>query len=177
MSATGSKSTSGFGAIDQMPNERAREDAISYDVVTNVNIGQLFPKKWGLQLPFNYGISEQLITPEFDPVYDDLKLEDRIAAAETPEDAEAIRQQAEDYTKGTSINFIGVSKDRGEEAEANFYDIENFTFNYSYNEVNHRDFEIDELRDQNVVTGFVYNHNFKPLPIEPFAKCFVAIQY
>ncbi|MEQ8218055.1 MAG: cell surface protein SprA [Arenibacter sp.] len=170
VSATGSKSTSGFGAIDQMPNERAREDAISYDVVTNVNIGQLFPKNWGLQLPFNYGISEQLITPEFDPVYDDLKLEDRIAAAETPEDAEAIRQQGEDYTKRTSINFIGVRKDRSEEAEANFYDIENFTFNYSYNEVNHRDFEIDELRDQNVVTGFVYNHNFKPLPIEPFAK-------
>ncbi|MBD3661472.1 MAG: cell surface protein SprA, partial [Arenibacter algicola] len=106
VSATGSKSTSGFGAIDQMPNERAREDAISYDVVTNVNIGQLFPKKWGMQLPFNYGISEQLITPEFDPVYDDLKLEDRIAAAETPEDAEAIRQQGEDYTKRTSINFI-----------------------------------------------------------------------
>lgn len=170
MSATGSKSTSGFGAIDQMPNERAREDAISYDVVTNVNIGQLFPKKWGLQLPFNYGISEQLITPEFDPVYDDLKLEDRIAAAETPEDAEAIRQQGEDYTKRTSINFIGVRKDRGEEAEANFYDIENFTFNYSYNEVNHRDFEIDELKDQNVVTGFVYNHNFKPAPVAPFAK-------
>ncbi|MCM4173563.1 cell surface protein SprA [Arenibacter sp. TNZ] len=170
VSATGSKSTSGFGAIDQMPNERAREDAISYDVVTNVNIGQLFPKKWGLQLPFNYGISEQMITPEFDPVYDDLKLEDRIAAAETPEDAEAIRQQGEDYTKRTSINFIGVSKDRGEEAEANFYDIENFTFNYSYNEVNHRDFEIDELKDQNVVTGFVYNHNFKPVTVEPFAK-------
>lgn len=170
MSATGSKSTSGFGAIDQMPNERAREDAIAYDVVTNVNIGQLFPKKWGLQLPFNYGISEQLITPEFDPVYDDLKLEDRIAAAETPEDAEAIRQQGEDYTKRTSINFIGVRKDRGDEAEANFYDIENFTFNYSYNEVNHRDFEIDELQDQNVVTGFVYNHNFKPAPVAPFAK-------
>ncbi|MDL5513884.1 cell surface protein SprA [Arenibacter sp. M-2] len=170
VSATGSKSTSGFGAIDQMPNERAREDAISYDVVTNVNIGQLFPKNWGLQLPFNYGISEQMITPEFDPVYDDLKLDDRIAAAETPEDAEAIKQQGEDYTKRTSVNFIGVGKDRGEEAEANFYDIENFTFNYSYNEVNHRDFEIDELRDQNVVTGFVYNHNFKPAPIEPFAK-------
>src|SRR5690606_21934806 len=106
MSATGSKSTSGFGALDQMPNERAREDAISYDVVTNVNVGQLFPKKRGLQLPFNYGISEQVITPEFDPVYDDLKLQDRIAAAETAGDAEAIRQQGEDYTKRTSVNFI-----------------------------------------------------------------------
>ncbi|WP_026810084.1 T9SS outer membrane translocon Sov/SprA [Arenibacter latericius] len=170
LSATGSKSTSGFGSIDQMPNERAREDAISYDMVTNVNFGQLFPKTWGLQLPFNYGISEQLITPEFDPVYDDLKLKDRISAAQSAEDAEAVKQQGEDYTKRTSINFIGVRKDKAADSKARFYDVENFTFNYSYNEVNHRDFEIAELHDQNVVTGFVYNHNFDPLSVEPFAK-------
>ena len=105
VSATGSTSTSGFGSIDQTPNERAREDAISYDVVTNVNVGQLFPKKWGLQIPFNYGISEALITPEFDPVYDDLKLKDRIAAADTPQDAETVRRQAEDYTKRRQYQF------------------------------------------------------------------------
>lgn len=170
VSATGSKSTSGFGAIDQMPNERSREDAISYDVVTNVNVGQLLPEKWGINIPFNYGIAEELITPEFDPVYDDLKLEDRIAAAETAEEAEQIREQAEDYTKRTSINFIGVNKQRGEEADANFYDVENFTLNYSYNETNHRDFEIASLRDQSVVTSLVYNHNFKPVTVAPFAK-------
>lgn len=170
ITATGSKSTSGFGAIDQMPNERAREDAVAYDIVTNVELGQLLPNKWNIQIPFNYGISEQIITPEFDPVYDDLKLDDRIAAADTPEDAEEILEQAEDYTKRTSINFIGVRKNRGDEAEENFYDIENFTFNYSYNETDHRDFEIANLRDQSVKTGFVYNHNFKPVPIAPFAK-------
>lgn len=170
VTATGSRSTSGFGSIDQMPNERSREDAISYDVVTNVNVGQLLPKKWGIQLPFNYGISESLITPEFDPVYDDLKLDDRIAAAATPEDAETIQKQAEDYTKRTSINLIGIRKNRSDEAEENFFDVENFTFNYSYNETNHRDFEVADLRDQNVTTGFVYNHNFKPAPIAPFVK-------
>lgn len=168
--ATGATSTSGFGTIDQMPNERAREDATSYDLVTNVNVGQLLPKKWGVQLPFNYGISEEIITPEFDPVYDDLKLDDLIATAETAEDAARVKEQAEDYTKRTSINLIGVRKDRGEEADANFYDIENFTFNYSYNETEHRDFEIASLRDQSVVTGFVYNHNFKPVEVAPFAK-------
>ncbi len=168
--ATGAKSTSGFGSIDQMPNERAREDATSYDLVTNVNVGQLLPKKWGIQLPFNYGISEELITPEFDPVYDDLKLQDRIDAETTQEGADRVREQAEDYTKRTSINLIGVRKDRGEEADANFYDVENFTFNYSYNETDHRDFEIASLRDQNVVAGFVYSHNFKPVEVAPFAK-------
>ena len=170
ITATGSKSTSGFGAIDQMPNERAREDAISYDLVTNVNVGQLLPKKWGVQIPFNYGISEQLITPEFDPVYDDLKLDDLVASAPTQEEAEKTLQQAEDYTKRTSINLIGVRKDRSEDGEANFYDVENFTFNYSYNETDHRNFEIASLRDQNVNTGFIYNHNFQPVEIAPFAK-------
>lgn len=170
VTATGSKSTSGFGSIDQTPNERSREDAISYDVVTNVNVGQLFPKKWNLQLPFNYGISETLITPEFDPVYDDLKLDDRIAAASTAEEAETIKKQAEDYTKRTSINLIGVRKNRGEDAKEEFFDIENFTFNYSYNETNHRDFEVADLRDQNVTTGAVYNYNFKPSNVAPFAK-------
>ncbi|WP_420402151.1 cell surface protein SprA [Flagellimonas sp.] len=170
VTATGSRSTSGFGSIDQMPNERSREDAISYDVVTNVNVGQLLPKKWGIQVPFNYGISETLITPEFDPVYDDLKLDDRIAAATTAEEAETIKEQAEDYTKRRSINLIGVRKNRGAEAKENFFDVENFTFNYSYNETNHRDFEVADLRDQNVTTGFVYNHNFKPAPVAPFAK-------
>ncbi|WP_405380419.1 cell surface protein SprA [Maribacter sp. LLG6340-A2] len=170
VSATGSTSTSGFGSIDQMPNERAREDAISYDVVTNVNVGQLLPKQWGIQIPFNYGISEQVITPEFDPVYDDLKLNDLIDAAPDQETADEIREQAEDYTKRTSINVIGLRKDRGEEADANFYDIENFTFNYSYNETDHRDFEIAQLRDQSVNTGFVYNHSFEPVEVAPFAK-------
>ena len=170
VTATGSISTSGFGAIDQIPNERAREDAMSYDVVTNLNIGQLLPPKWGIQLPFNYGISEQLITPEFDPEFDDLRLDDLIDTAVDEEDAENIRNRAEDYTKRTSLNLIGVSKNRGEEADANFYDIENFTFNYSYNQTDHRDFEIENLKDQSVVAGFVYNHSFEPLEVAPFAK-------
>ncbi|MEO1013545.1 MAG: hypothetical protein AAFX53_19810, partial [Bacteroidota bacterium] len=117
-----------------------------------------------------FGISETLITPEFDPVFDDLKLDDLIDAQTTQEEGDAVREQAEDYTKRRSINLIGVRKNRGEEADANFYDIENFTFNYSYNKTNHRDFEIEDLQDENVNTGFVYNHNFKPVPVAPFAK-------
>ncbi len=170
VTATGAKSTSGFGSIDQVPKERAREDAISYDLVTNVNVGQLLPKKWGIKIPFNYGVSEEIITPEFDPVYDDLKLDDRVAAETTQEGKDKVLEQAEDYTKRTSFNVIGLRKERGPEAKANFYDIENFTFNYSYNETKHRDFEIANLRDQTVKSGFAYNHAFEPLEIAPFAK-------
>ena len=64
ISATGKRSTVGFGALEQGPNERSRDDVKQYDVVTNVNVGQLLPKKWGLQIPFNYAVGEEIITPE-----------------------------------------------------------------------------------------------------------------
>ena len=28
-------------------------DKKQYDLVSNINVGQLFPKKWGLNIPFN----------------------------------------------------------------------------------------------------------------------------
>src|SRR5690606_37672093 len=54
LSATGRKSTIGFGALEQGPNQRSREDHQQYDLVTNLNAGQLLPQNWGVQIPFNY---------------------------------------------------------------------------------------------------------------------------
>ncbi|MEO6346823.1 MAG: cell surface protein SprA, partial [Aquaticitalea sp.] len=170
LSVTGRSSTIGFGTLEQKPNERSREDVKQYDVVTNVNLGQLLPKKWGIQVPFNYGQGEELITPEYDQFYRDLKLNSRLDAATTNEERKIIRTQSEDYTKRQSINFIGVRKTRTAEAKPRFYDVENLTFNYSYNKVDHRDFEIENSLDQKVRAGVNYNYSFAPLVIEPFKK-------
>ncbi|KJD32622.1 SprA protein [Tamlana nanhaiensis] len=170
ISATGSQSTSGFGALEQGPSERALEDVVQYDLVTNVNIGQLLPKKWGVQLPFNYAQSEQLITPKYDAFYEDLTLQSRLDAAETESDREEILQNSEDYTKRKSINFIGVKKNRTSDKKARFYDVENVTLNYSYNKVEHRDFEIENAVNKTVRLGANYAHNFNQLTVEPFIK-------
>src|SRR5690606_35287615 len=73
-------------------------------------------------------------------------------------------------TKRKSINFIGVRKQRTGDAKPRFYDVENLTLNYSYNKVEHRDFEIENALDQNVRAGVNYAYNFEPKPIEPFKK-------
>ncbi|WP_236778422.1 cell surface protein SprA [Pseudalgibacter alginicilyticus] len=170
ISATGSKSTSGFGGIEQGPSQRALEDVEQYDVVTNVNLGQLLPKKWGIQLPFNYAQSEELITPKYDEYYKDLTLESRIEAASTEAEKEQVRQNSEDYTKRKSINFIGVRKIRTTDAKPRFYDVENLTVNYSYNKEEHRDFEIENSLSQTVRVGANYAYNFNPVAVEPFKK-------
>ena len=168
ISATARQSTSGFGNIEQGPSERDKVDTKQYDLISNINIGQLFPKKWGLNIPFNYGQGEELVTPEFDQQYRDITLDSRINLAETEDEKDAILRQSEDYTKRKSINLIGVNKQRtNDEKFARFYDIENLTFNYSYNEVNHRDYEIENMLDQNVRTGVNYNFNFNSVKLEP----------
>jgi len=170
ISATGRRSTSGFGSIEQGPSQRSLEDVKQYDVVTNINVGQLLPKKWGVQLPFNYAQSEELITPKYDQFYKDLTLESRLDAANNAAEREEIKQNSEDYTKRQSINFIGVRKIRTGESEPRFYDVENLTLNYSYNKVEHRDFEIENSVNKTLRVGANYAFSFKPITIEPFKK-------
>ncbi|MFL1010757.1 T9SS outer membrane translocon Sov/SprA [Flavisericum labens] len=168
VSATARQSTSGFGGLEQGPSQRSLEDVKQYDVVTNVNVGQLLPKEWGIQLPFNYGQSEELITPKYDQFYKDLTLDSRLEAANDNAQRERVKKQSEDYTKRQSINFIGVRKNRTTDKEPRFYDVENVTLNYSYNKVEHRDFEIENSVNKTLRVGANYAHNFNPVKVEPF---------
>ena len=169
-SATGRLSTIGFGALEEGPNERSREDVKQYDVVSNFNVGQLLPKKWKLNLPFNYAVGEQVITPKYDPLYLDLELKEVIDAETDQNKKDEIENRAIDYTKRTSVNFIGVKKDRGEKQKQRFYDVENLTLSYSFNEMLHHDFQVQNLVDQQQKSSLDYAYSFKPLSIEPFKK-------
>nr|WP_315172555.1 cell surface protein SprA [uncultured Flavobacterium sp.] len=168
VSATGKKSTIGFGALEQGPNERSREDTQQYNIVTNLNLGKLLPAKWGINLPFNYAVGEETITPEYDPFNQDIKLNQLLANTVNEAERENIKNRAIDYTKRTSINFIGVRKERSPEQKQHVYDPENFTFSQSINEVERHDFEIEDYVDQQVNTSVDYAFTFQPKPVEPF---------
>lgn len=170
ISATGRMSTQGFGSLEQGPNERSREDIHQYDIVTNINLGKLLPKKWGINLPFNYGIGEETITPEYDPFNQDIRLDQLIDNTADAAERQNIESRAVDYTKRKSINFIGVKKERGAEQKQHFYDPENLTLSYSFNETEHHDYEIENLLDQQVRTSVDYTFNFQPKSVEPFKK-------
>lgn len=167
ISATGRMSTVGFGTLEQGPNERSREDVKQYNIVTNINLGKLLPKKWGINLPFNYGIGEEIITPEYDPFNQDIKLQQLLDVTADGAEKDNIRNRAIDYTKRKSINFIGVKKDRAPEQKQHVYDPENLTLSYSFNETEHHDFEVENLLDQQVKTSADYAFTFKPKAVEP----------
>ncbi len=169
-SASGRYSTIGFGAIDDNPNQRSREEMIQYDVVSNINVGQLAPKNWGLQIPLNFSVGETTITPEYDPFYQDLRLKDRLTTASRKSQRDSIRSQAIDYTKRKSISLIGVRKNKLSGNESRFYSPENFDFSYAFNELYHQDYEIERRQETNLLLGGNYSHSFKPVEVNPFKK-------
>jgi cell surface protein SprA len=170
VSATTRMSTIGFGSLEQGPNERSREDVFQYDIVTNINLGKLLPKRWGINLPFNYGVGEQTITPKYDPFYQDIELQQLLDLTTNPTDRSNIENRAIDYTKRTSINLIGVKKEKNPEKKPHFYDVENLTLSYSLNETQHHDYEIENLIDQQNRSTVDYAFSFKPLTVEPFKE-------
>ena len=167
ISATGRRSTVGFGSIEQGPNQRSIEDLKQYDVVTNLNMGQLLPKKWGVKIPVNYSRGEELITPKYDQEFLDVELDTRLENIQDPEERDRVEKQSQSYTKRQSVNVIGLRKERVGEKKPMPYDIENFAFSTSYNQVDHRDFEIEESLDQSVRVGGTYEYNFPEKSLEP----------
>ncbi|MEH6407688.1 MAG: cell surface protein SprA, partial [Leeuwenhoekiella sp.] len=169
VSATGRQTTVGFGGIDEGPNQRSREDVKSYDLVTNINAGQLLPKKWGLQIPFNYAVGEEVITPQYDPLYTDIELQTSLDNAASSAERKNIEGRSIDHTLRRSVNLIGVRKERiGKDTKPMPYDIENLSLSYSYNQEDHKDFEIEQSRNQSVRAGATYNYTFNSKPYEPF---------
>lgn len=170
ISATGKMSTIGFGTLEQGPNERSREDIQQYNIVTNFSLGKLLPKKWGINLPFNYAIGEQTITPQYDPFNQDIKLKQLLDVTTDEAEKENIKDRAIDYTKLKSINFIGVRKERSPQQKQHIYDPENLTLSHSYNETVRHNFEIESFIDQQVNTTVDYTFGFQSKPVEPFKK-------
>jgi len=167
ISATGRRSTVGFGSIEQGPNQRSREDLKQYDVVTNVNMGQLLPKKWGVKVPVNYSRGEELVTPKYDQEFLDVELDTRLANIQDPDERDRVEKQSQSYTKRESINVIGLRKERVGERTPMPYDVENFAFSTSYNQVDHRDFEVEESVDKSIRLGGTYEFNFPEKSVEP----------
>jgi cell surface protein SprA len=179
ITATGRRSTVGWGAIQDGPNQRSREDIQEYDITTGINVGMMLPQDWGVKIPFSYSRGETLITPQFDPQYRDIELETLIDISNQeqangnnniiPEDE--IRERAEDYTKRESVSIIGLRKERTNTEKIPMpYDVENFTFSGTYNQVNQRNFEIEEALDQSVDANATYNYGFPQATVEPFKE-------
>lgn len=161
--------TVGFGGIQQRISERTREETISYDVSANVNVDKLIPGNTGIKVPMFVSYENSVATPRWDPLDPDIPLEASLDSRQTDEERELYRQIVEERATRRSLNFTNVRKDRvNPDARADFYDIENFSVNYSYSDVASSNVNTESYLLKNYRGGIGYNYSTQGLVIEPF---------
>ena len=171
LSMTGRMQTVGFGNVEDRVSQRSLDETKEYDISTSINLGKMMPKKWGIELPMNYSVGEQFIDPKFDPQYQDIELS-AVEDANLPSNLPRGKDVSRNYTKRSSISFINVRKNRNSEStkKPKFYDVENLSVSYSFNEESHRDYNIEGALNQKVMAAVSYNFAFQPKFFEPFKK-------
>lgn len=169
----GSMHTNGYGNIDQKLNQRFRDNFYQYNASTNLNMGKLMPRKWGVQLPVFVGYSENVSNPQFDPYDFDVKYKDKLNSARDDAHRDSMRKVAQDYTSITSVNFSNVrvlGNPEKQSATVMPWSIKNFDVSYAYNRQFKRNpiIESDELLNHKIGLGYTYN--IKSKSIEPFKR-------
>lgn len=169
LSLSGTAKSRGFGTLEQRVNERSREDVYTIDASATIEAGKLFPKKLGLQIPVYGSITRRTSTPEYDPYDLDLKLREKIKAADAGK-RDSIKNDAQDVTTIKTITFTNVRKLKTDGKRPKPWSITNFDFNYSYIQtLSHNPLiENDELRRTRGAIGYTYAPQNRT--IEPFRK-------
>ncbi len=169
LSLSGNIHSAGFGTLEQRVNERYRDNFNQFDVSANLELGKLLPKKAAISLPLFASYNQAVSTPEYDPYDRDIKLKDKLRAADKSK-KDSIRNDAIDFTSTTTVNFTNVRKNRTSTKKPKIYDISNFDVSYSYlNTKRHNPLiESDEVTKHHAALGYLFSP--QPKYIEPFKR-------
>ncbi len=167
VTVAGSTSKSGFGSLEQRMQERQMENINQYDVSTNVELGKFFPAKANVRLPLYFGYGEVFITPEYNPLDQDIPLDVTLANPNlSREQKDELLKIARDYTRRKSINFTNVKI--GKPSPKNyFWEISNWTAGYSFTDIYMQNPNTEYNSQQRHVGTLGYVFNNRPNVIEP----------
>lgn len=164
-------STPGFGGLESRVQERQQETTRGIDVSTNLELGKFLPDEANVKIPLFIGYSEQVSDPRFDPLSPDIE-QDEVANTLDSDVAKERRKRVQDYTQRRSINFTNVRKERNPQSERKpqFYDVENLSLTYSYNEIYMHSATVQHNTTRNHRGSLAYNFSNQPTNWKPFAK-------
>lgn len=165
----GSISTPNWGSLEQKVSERQQVTNGQFDISSTVELGKFFSDRVGLRVPMYVSYSMGLIKPRFDPLNPDITAKDSWQGLDADERAER-RKAALDFTSRRALNFANVSKQRAPGKKAHFYDVENLSLTYSFNEIYHRDINTAYHNNRTWKGGAGYMFNTTPKNFKPFDK-------
>lgn len=166
-----SKSTIGFGSIDQRIGERSRNDEQFINLTTSAELGKFFPDHVGIRIPMYFNYSNQLGTPEYNPLVPDILLKTSLNNMSQNE-RDSLLYLVQDVTGRRSINFTNVRKLRMNQDKPNrLWDVENLNASFAFSEYFHRDYLTENNTQKNYRASLAYDFNSSnERYFEPFSK-------
>lgn len=161
--------TAGFGGLEQSVSERRLDDYYQYNFTTSFELGKFFPDKAKISIPIYYSYSKEITSPKYNPLDQDMLLEDALEAYTNKREKDSVRNIAQELTvyKNFSISNarVGISSKNPMP-----YDPANFTLGYSYTQKYNRGNTTEWESDQDWRGNFGYNYAPAIKPWEPFKK-------
>ena len=160
---TGRKETAGFGSLDQGIMDRNLDDKYQYSISTQVDLGRLFPKKTKVSIPFYYSYQEDVVSPKYNPLDQDVLLSDALNAVSTKAERDSILNFAQNKTTSKSISFNNIKMDIRSKTPMP-YDPANFNFSYSHadNNTQNSTTEYDHTVQMRFIANYAYTNPLKP---------------
>ena len=165
----GHKETSGFGGVDQSLSERRLDNLDQYNIAVQVDLGRFLPEKVKLKAPIYYSVSNEKITPKYNPLDQDVLLEDALDACATQSQRDSIEAYAVTNKKVESFSISGLKFDVASKNPMP-WDPANFTLSYSSNKQSNSDPNnvFENTRDHRGSFQYNYSPYFKPF--KPFKQ-------
>ena len=155
--------TAGFGSIDQSLTERRMDDYYQYNVATTVDLGRLLPEKAKLKAPLFYSYSKEIVSPEYDPYNQDIRLEESLENVASEQERDSIKDIAREVAVVESFSLSGV-KVNIQSAKPMPWDPANFSASYSFTRTSKSDptTDYEDNKDYRGSLNYVYSPFVKP---------------
>lgn len=161
--------TAGFGGLEQSISQRRTDNFYQYSVTTNVDAGRFLPSFLKLQAPVYFSYSKEMLSPKYDPVNEDLLLDDVLDTYETQAQKDSVLDVAR--TISTYKNFsLSNLKFNIASKRPMPYDPANFSFSYSFAKKHNS--STTTRYDDETTWKLSMAYNYAPVykPWTPFAK-------
>lgn len=163
------KETEGFGSVDQSLSNRRLDNFDQYNIAVQGDLGRFIPEKVKLHAPVYYSYSNEKTTPKYNPLDQDVRLDEAIASCETKHQKDSIMEYAVTNRTAQNFSISDLKFDVKTMKNPMPWDPANFSFSYSFSKqhLNDPDNVYENTNDYRGAMNYSWTPYAKPF--KPFS--------
>jgi len=174
ITATGSFIGVGFGGLQDKAQQRSTSDILRGDLNATVAAEKFLPSQLRVKVPVLVQVGRQTITPQYDPLDPDTKLDQSLQKFRNnadPSAAATYKSLVVDRTTTRSISVLNVRKERAPtQTKTHPWDVENLAVSYAITERLHTDINTQRDYTQSYTAALAYVYQTQPRNYTPLAS-------